>query len=87
MSWDRMLKLNRLDPQHWCATLLQVTNGFSSELKGHRQPQVFAGELVVGAIFRNTEIRVAANLVNSFLKIYIFYCRRYFSVGFVLKAM
>ena len=27
-------------------------------LKSHRQPQVFAGELVIGAIFCNTEIRV-----------------------------
>ena len=27
-------------------------------LKSHRQPQVFAGELVVGAIFCNKEIRV-----------------------------
>ena len=40
-------------------------------LKGHREPQVFAGEMVVGAIFCNTEIRVLgkSNFIALHLRI------------------
>ena len=42
-------------------------------LKGHRQPQVFAGELVVGAIFCNTEIRELgkSNFIALHRRIYV----------------
>ena len=43
-------------------------------LKGHPQPQVFAGELVIGAIFCNTEISELgkSNFIALHHRIYMF---------------